>query len=137
MMPDLIFPTSPTLGQTYSYQNTVWKWDGNRWVISVGTLAGVSGIQGTAGYNANPFFTIYIPSGTTSLLNIIFPMALPAATYLLKQSSNLNSNFGGNSANSTTNFITLSSSISSMTTTPTLAANNKFIQIFPNIIGVS
>jgi len=56
----LDFPTSPTIGQTYSSGTKTWQWDGSAWVGQTGF--GPQGTQGIQGFTG--------PQGTTGLQGI-------------------------------------------------------------------
>jgi hypothetical protein len=53
------FPDSPTVGETYSFGNYVWEWDGRAWnAVTANVISGPTGPTGPTGP---------APSGATGL----------------------------------------------------------------------
>jgi hypothetical protein len=59
------FPTSPTVGQTYTYSTSTWQWNGYAWDNTSSTSGpqGIQGIQGTAGTVVEDYRSMEIMGG--------------------------------------------------------------------------
>jgi hypothetical protein len=43
------FPNTPTVGQTYTYNQNIWTWDGTTWNTSTSAITGATGFTGATG----------------------------------------------------------------------------------------
>jgi len=57
------FPANPTANQTYTYNNSVWRYDGNSWVRSGTSITGPADVSDRANTSTG-FFSL--PRGTTA-----------------------------------------------------------------------
>lgn len=58
-MSEINFPNSPTLGQTYSFNNISWQWNGSSWIVaspsaSIGYVETFNGLTGDVQGVSNP-----------------------------------------------------------------------------------
>jgi hypothetical protein len=64
----LTFPSSPTVGQTYTSGSKIWQWDGISWNAISGTTTVSNLVNGSAGqvpYQISANQTGFITNGTT------------------------------------------------------------------------
>lgn len=85
------FPSSPTVGQTYTYQNRTWTWNGTAWAAKIlNPLQGVQGLQGLQGAGYAQLQGVQGPAGA-ELANLV-----PAGVVYGNANGNIAYTTGGN-----------------------------------------